>query len=115
MRGGVAMLAVGMLAVGMLAVGISIALTACGSSLEGQSASPAPREGDELQARAWHDRVVRLEGEATWSASPCELTDRICSLASAEDLDEGTRVLCEDARARCQSARSATSACSCGA
>jgi hypothetical protein len=113
----------------MLAVGISIALTACGSSLEGQSASPAPREGDELQARAWHDRVVRLEGEATWSASQgepceqtcslaaraCELTDRICSLASAEDLDEGTRVLCEDARARCQSARSATSACSCGA
>jgi len=102
-------------------------LAACGG-LQSERADPHPRESDELHAREWHDRVVRLEGEAAEAAASsddcgtvcplairaCELTARICDLANRDDGDEGTRVLCEDAEPRCASARgAAASRCEC--
>lgn len=104
-----------------------LVLPACGA-LESERADPSPRESDELQAREWHDRVVRLEGEATLAAErgddcsascsiaarACELTQQICDLARSDDSDEGTRVLCEDAEPRCSGARSAAAShCTC--
>ena len=110
-----------------IAFALLFLLPACGG-LESERADPGPRESDELQARHWHDRVVRLEGEATLAAErgdecdptcaiahrACELTEQICDLARSDGTDEGTAVLCEDAEPRCARARSAVGArCEC--
>jgi hypothetical protein len=104
------------------------ALGACGATAAEQRPDPMPREDEELQARGWHDRVVRLEGEAAAAngrgdpcpdtcaiaARACELTQHICALSESDSGDEGTRVLCEDARPRCDAATASTAArCSC--
>lgn len=104
------------------------ALAGCGGGLEEARAEPSSREDDELTAREWHDRVVRLEGEARLAADEgedcgsrcaiaaraCELGERICGLARADENDEGTRMLCEDARPRCAATRAAAAAgCEC--
>jgi hypothetical protein len=102
-------------------------VSACGGGLEEARAEPSSREHDELRAREWHDHVVRLEGEALTLAEregacpdrcvlavrTCELAGQICDLSRADDNDEGTRVLCEDAEPRCERARTSASACSC--
>lgn len=101
---------------------------ACGGGLEEARAEPSSREHDELRAREWHDRVVRLEGEAltaagrddacsercSMAARACDLATQICDLSRADENDEGTRVLCEDAEPRCERARASTADCSCG-
>lgn len=108
---------------------LSLLVSACGG-LESERADPGPREPHELEARQWHDRVVRLEGEATRAAErgdecppTCaiahrahELAAQICDLARSDAADEGTAVLCEDAEARAARARSAIATrCECGA
>lgn len=100
----------------------------CGGGLEETRSEPVDREADELRAREWHDRVVRLGGEAEVAAErgeecaqrcalaerACELTGRICDLAARDSNDEGTSVLCEDARPRCDQARAAAgTGCDC--
>ncbi len=105
------------------------AIAGCGGGLEEARSEPSSREGDELRAREWHDRVVRLESEAIIAAQQeeecgprcglaartCELAEQICDVSEADDNDEGTRVLCEDARPRCQRANAAASSCACEA
>jgi hypothetical protein len=108
---------------------LSIAAAAgCGGGLEETRSEPVDREADELRAREWPDRVVRLGGEAELAAErgeecasrcalaarACELTQRICDLAASDSNDEGTSVLCEDARPRCDRARAASDECDCG-
>jgi hypothetical protein len=110
----------GALSAGALAAG-------CGGGLEESHPEALPHEDESLLARQWHDRVVRLEGEAVaaerndepcparcaLATRACELTERICTLAERDDHDEGTRLLCDDARARCTSARGRGAACGC--
>lgn len=95
-------------------------LAGCGGGLANERADPQPREDEEIEARAWHDRVVRLQSEARLAnerGEPCEhlceivaracaLTEQICELSARDDGDEGTRMLCEDARPRCASSTS---------
>lgn len=117
--------------IGCAAIAISVAVSAsagCGGGLEGARAEPADHENDALLARQWHERVVRLENEAGLAAREgeacparcdlaeraCALAHRICELADRDDHDEGTRMLCEDAGPRCESARSAAGECGCG-
>lgn len=102
--------------------------SACGGGLEEARAEPSSREHDELRARDWHDRAVRLEGEALAAAErgddcaercrlatrTCELSRQICDLSRSDENDEGTRVLCEDAEPRCERTRASASDCSCG-
>jgi len=84
-------------------------------------------EDSALLARGHHDDVVRLVGDAEGGAmDPAEcpamcmrrnrvgdLTNRICTIAGADDHDEATRFLCEDARARQQSMEARLSTCAC--
>jgi hypothetical protein len=109
---------------------VALAATAgCGGGLAQERADPHPRESDELEARHWHARVVQLERETAVSAEQgepcslrcalagraCELTAQICALAASDENDEGTAMLCEDARSRCATASaSARSRCACG-
>ena len=66
------------------------ALPACGG-LQSERADPHPRESDELHAREWHDRVVRLEGETSEAAAAgddcgavCQLATRACELTDRD-------------------------------
>ncbi len=102
-----------------------VVLSACGGGLPDSSASP--REGTELDARQWHSDVVRLEGDISrfepgvadegccaLAARLCALSARICDASRADENDEGTRVLCEDAEPRCTSSRARSrDACQC--
>ncbi|UJR79949.1 hypothetical protein [Sandaracinus amylolyticus] len=102
-------------------------IAGCGGGLESAHADPTEHEDDAMLARQWHERVVRLESEANVAAQreeacaprceiaahACDLSGRICELAGHDDHDEGTRMLCEDARPRCDRARAAAGACGC--
>ena len=100
----------------------------CGPTAAEQRPEPTPREDDELSARDWHDRAVRLESEArianehgdpcpdtcALAARTCELARQICALADGDAHDEGTRMLCDDVTPRCEHAAATTEArCGC--
>lgn len=92
----------------------------CGGGLADGRVEPTAREDEELRARHWHEQVVELESETALAAErgedcvrtqalaarACELATEICALARADERDEGTAMLCEDAEPRCASARS---------
>lgn len=99
-------------------------VAACGSALP--ESRPERGEGEALDARAWHAEVVRIEGAISVHPEEvdpsccvsadraCSLSARICAVSRSDEMDEGTRVLCEDAEPRCAVTRGrATAVCGC--
>ena len=107
----------------------SVGVAGCGGALENETVSAPEGEDAAMRARSQHARVVALEGEARRAAEAarcddacvasdeaCALASQICGAADADAHDEGTRLLCEDASPRCETARSvAASGCVCAA